>query len=382
VTETTASPYIFAVDQKWDQGMTETTNAGYTDQRGYLNLDNTVGSSVDFSVNAAQDGNYMTHIRFANGSANDRKMKVTVNGDTQNYWVQSFTGTGSWTDWTEFGIVLPLKAGQNTIRFESLTAEGGPNLDYITLTQTDEPYAETYDPSQEQQGPTSDKPTIYIAGDSTVQSYRAQYAPQQGWGYYLGDYFTDNVTVSNQSIAGRSTKKFYDEGRWQTIEDSLKAGDYVMIQFAINDAGKANADRYAPICGNVNNPSSGSYEWYMTEFIKGAKGKDATPILVTTTINMKSYSNGKFVNNYNEYCDACKKLASKYSIPCIDLNTLMVNHYNSVGYDTAKSYHLMGAVEGSTDGTHFCEKGANIIAGLVAKDVKSQNINGLAQYVK
>lgn len=382
VTETTASPYIFAVDQKWDQGMTETTNAGYTDERGYLNLDNTVGSSVDFSVNAAQDGNYMTHIRFANGSANDRKMKVTVNGDTQNYWVQSFTGTGSWTDWTEFGIVLPLKAGQNTIRFESLTAEGGPNLDYITLTQTDEPYAETYDPSQEQQGTTSDKPTIYIAGDSTVQSYRAQYAPQQGWGYYLGDYFTDNVTVSNQSIAGRSTKKFYDEGRWQTIEDSLKAGDYVMIQFAINDAGKANADRYAPICGNVNNPSSGSYEWYMTEFIKGAKGKDATPILVTTTINMKSYSNGKFVNNYNEYCDACKKLASKYSIPCIDLNTLMVNHYNSVGYDTAKSYHLMGAVEGSTDGTHFCEKGANIIAGLVAKDVKSQNINGLAQYVK
>ncbi len=155
-----------------------------------------------------------------------------------------------------------------------------------------------------------------------------------------------------------------------------------MIQFAINDAGKANADRYAPICGNVNNPSSGSYEWYMTEFIKGAKAKDATPILVTTTINMKSYSNGRFVNNYNEYCDACKKLASKYSIPCIDLNTLMVNHYNSVGYDTAKSYHLMGAVAGSTDGTHFCEKGANIIAGLVANDVKGQNINGLSQYVK
>ena len=120
----------------------------------------------------------------------------------------------------------------------------------------------------------------------------------------------------------------------------------------------------------------------MTEFIKGAKSKEATPILVTTTINMKSYSNGKFVNNYGEYCNACKKMAKKYDIPCIDLNTLMVNHYNSIGYNTAKSYHLMGAVSGSTDGTHFCEKGAKAIAGLVAKDVKTQDIYGLAQYVK
>ena len=42
----------------------------------------------------------------------------------------------------------------------------------------------------------------------------------------------------------------------------------------------------------------------------------------------------------------------------------------------------MGAVSGSTDGTHFCEKGADIIAGIVAKDVKDQGITGLAQYVK
>ena len=43
---------------------------------------------------------------------------------------------------------------------------------------------------------------------------------------------------------------------------------------------------------------------------------------------------------------------------------------------------LMGVVEGSTDGTHFCETGANIVAGLVAKAVKDQKISGLAEYVK
>lgn len=382
VVSTEADSRYFAVDQTWTKGATETTNEGFTKTEGYVNLDNELDSEITFTVDVPEKGNYHTHIRFANGSENDRKMKVYVNGDKNNYWIQSFTGTGAWTEWTEFGIVLPLNAGKNTIQFVSATTDGGPNFDYIKLTLTDEPYAEVYDPADEQKPVVSSKPTIFIAGDSTVQSYKASYAPQQGWGYYLQSYFNNNVTVSNQALAGRSTKKFYDEGRWDTIVNSLKEGDYVMIQFAINDAGKANADRYAPIGGNIDNPSKGTYEWYMTEFIKTAKAKGATPILVTTVIGMKAYSGGKFVNSYTTYCDACKKLSAKYDVPCIDLNSIMVKHYNSVGYNTAKGYHLMGAVSGSTDGTHFCEKGANIVAGLVANDVKAQGLPGLAENVK
>jgi lysophospholipase L1-like esterase len=376
--------YYYAVDQTWEEGMIETTNSGYTNEKGYINLDNTDTSNITFKVNVNETGNYMTHIRFANGTSDDRPMKIYVNGDTSRFWLQSFTGTGDWTTWKEFGIVLPLVKGVNTIKMVSTVAyKGGPNLDYITLTKTDEPYAETYDPNSQQQY-NNNNPTVFILGDSTVQSYRASYAPQQGWGYYLADYFNSNVNVDNRSMAGRSTKKAYDEGRWQSLADSLKSGDYVLIQFAINDAGKSNADRYAPVCGNVNYPTEGSYEWYMTQFINGAKAKGATPILVTTVIGMNAYnsSTGKFTNSYTDYCNACKNLASKYSIPCIDLNTIMVNHYNSVGYNTALSYHLKGAVQGSTDGTHFCEKGANIVAGLVAQAIKNQKISGLYNYVK
>lgn len=375
----------YAVDQTWEQGVIETTNAGYTSEKGYINLDNNDSSNITFTVNVKNAGNYMTHIRFANGSTTDRQMKIYVNGDTGRFWLQSFTGTGAWTNWTEFGIVLPLVQGVNTIKMVSAVAgQGGPNLDYINLTPTDEPYGETYDPDSYQQQLDANKPTVFILGDSTVQSYRASYAPQQGWGYYLADYFNGGVNVENYSMAGRSTKKAYDEGRWSSLVSALKPGDYVLIQFAINDAGKSNADRYAPVCGNVDNPTSGSYEWYMTQFIKDANAKGATPILVTTVIGMGAYnsSQGRFVNSYTDYCNACKSLAAKYYIPCIDLNTIMVNHYNSVGYNTALSYHLMGAVSGSTDGTHFCEKGANIVAGLVAKAVKDQKINGLYGFVK
>ncbi len=373
----------FAVDQTWDEGVIETANSGYTDPRGYINLDNTDTSNITFTVNAAKAGNYMTHIRFANGSDTDRKMKIYVNNDTSRFWLQSFTGTGAWTSWQELGIVLPLVQGVNTIKMVSAVAgQGGPNLDYIDLTPTDEPYGETYDPESYQQQLDANKPTVFILGDSTVQSYRESYAPQQGWGFYLADYFNGGVNVENYSMAGRSSKKAYDEGRWSSLAGNMKAGDYVLIQFAINDSGKSNADRYAPVCGNVNDPSEGSYEWYMTQFIRETISKGATPVMVTTVIGMKAYNGSQFVNSYTDYCNACKQLASKYSIPCIDLNTIMVNHYNSVGYNTALSYHLMGAVQGSTDGTHFCEKGANIVAGLVANAIKSQKINGLYGYVK
>ena len=124
------------------------------------------------------------------------------------------------------------------------------------------------------------------------------------------------------------------------IANSLKKGDYVMIQFAINDAGASNADRYAPVCGNVDAPTAGSYEWYMTEFIKATLEKEATPILMSCTLSAKSYSNGSFSTSYGNYSQACRDLATKYSVPYIDVNGIMADHYNSVGYDTAVSYHM------------------------------------------
>lgn len=136
-----------------------------------------MGSSVTFRVSVPKTGNYLVTFRVANGSANNRAMMLSVNGGTDR-WRQDFLTTGAWTTWQDRGIVLPLQAGINSITAVSDTAEGGPNMDYITLEQTDEPIAETYVKPAETQ-PAGSNPTIYIAGDSTVQTYRASYAPQQ-----------------------------------------------------------------------------------------------------------------------------------------------------------------------------------------------------------
>ena len=151
---------------------------------------------------------------------------------------------------------------------------------------------------------------VYIASDSTAQSYRESYKPQQGWGYYLQNYFTEGVTVANHAIAGRSSKSFYDNGRLTSILNQIKPGDYLLIDFGINDGSAANAERYAPVCGNVDHPKTGSFEYYMTFYIKGALDKGATPILMSPTLSIKNQTQ-PFKAGYRHIDAVCQSFAKE-----------------------------------------------------------------------
>ena len=111
----------------------------------------------------------------------------------------------------------------------------------------------------------------------------------------------------------------------------------------------------------------------MAKYIEGAQAKGATPVLITPTLSLKNMSNGRFVSSYTNYTDSVRKLAAYYNVPYIDLNGLMVNHYNAVGYDTAYTYHM--CVTGSTDMTHFTETGADVVAGLLAGAIKELGLS-------
>ncbi|MBR4200815.1 MAG: RICIN domain-containing protein [Oscillospiraceae bacterium] len=374
---TFAEPKYAASEQEIQNGWHEETNAGYL-YKDYLDLDNSTSSGVTFTVNVAQAGNYLCTFHIANGSQNDREMMITVSGSSET-WKQSFLTTGAWTTWEERGIVLPFTAGLNAIALKSNTAEGGPNFDYLQLTLTDEPVAEAYDPNAQQQEIPTDKPTIFVAADSTAQSYKADKAPQQGWGYYLQSNFTDEVTVANHAIAGRSSKSFYDNGRLQTILDQIKPGDYLLIDFGINDGDSSKQERYAPVCNNAANPTEGSFEYYMTFYIKGALDKGATPILMSPTLSIRNQIQ-PFQVGYRNIDSACKALANQYSIPYFDLGYVMTNDFNGRDYNTVRSYY-MGGVNGGTDFTHFTDDGAKVVAKIICDGLKGMNI-GLSKYVK
>jgi rhamnogalacturonan acetylesterase len=54
-----------------------------------------------------------------------------------------------------------------------------------------------------------------------------------GWAQYLGQYLT--IPVVNSAIAGRSARSYTDEGRFTTLINTVKSGDFVIIEFGHND---------------------------------------------------------------------------------------------------------------------------------------------------
>ncbi len=88
---------------------------------------------------------------------------------------------------------------------------------------------------------SNNKPTIYIIGDSTVRNTNR---PQCGWGEMIGEFFdSTQINISNQAMAGRSTRTFIKEKRWDKVMSTLTEGDYVIMQFGHNEGSKPDTSR-------------------------------------------------------------------------------------------------------------------------------------------
>jgi lysophospholipase L1-like esterase len=216
--------------------------------------------------------------------------------------------------------------------------------------------------------------TLWIAGDSTVMTYNPATDPGlEGWGQEIKPFFGDTVTVNNQAIGGRSTTKFmYDvtctpDGKtpivdknstppqWGRIKTGIKAGDFLLIQFGHNDAGTV-CDRHVDL---------DDYKTNLSDMADIILAKSATPIMVTPMSTL-SYKNGTFTTAFTDYSAAMKSVAKDKGLECVDLNTLSVEYYKSVGYDKlTKDIFQPGG------NTHFQKEGAIAMARLITEELKA-----------
>jgi endoglucanase len=113
------------------QGVVENNHAGFTGT-GFVNYDNVTGSHVQWTVTAAAAGAATLTFRYANGTTANRAMDITVNGTLAGDDV-AFPGTGAWATWQNATVQVNLTAGTNTIRATAVTANGGPNVDRLTV---------------------------------------------------------------------------------------------------------------------------------------------------------------------------------------------------------------------------------------------------------
>ncbi|MEZ0073872.1 carbohydrate-binding protein [Planotetraspora sp. GP83] len=119
-----------AEDATISQGTVANNHLGFTGT-GFVDYTNITGSYIEFTVNAAAAGPASLTLRYANGTAVDRPMDITVNGTSIGS--RSYPATANWDTWADDTLTVNLNAGANTIRATATTANGGPNLDKITV---------------------------------------------------------------------------------------------------------------------------------------------------------------------------------------------------------------------------------------------------------
>jgi uncharacterized repeat protein (TIGR02543 family) len=208
--------------------------------------------------------------------------------------------------------------------------------------------------------------TIHTVGDSTVQIWPTWNYPKTGWGQIFNYFFNSNsVTIDDAAVGGTSSKSFYNS-YWAAVKTNIKLGDFVFIQFGINDS-NTNAAIYT-------DPET-TFKGYLTDYVNETRALGAYPVLITP---MRA-DIGNSGTPYGIYALAVRELAVTLNVPLIDLDVACGSLIYSVGTNYATQYLYMNFPAGiytnyptgSSDTTHFQGMGAINMAKLVVQGIQN-----------
>ncbi|PUA27866.1 MAG: hypothetical protein B0W54_15170 [Cellvibrio sp. 79] len=101
---------------------------------GFADYDNISGSYVEWLVESNIEKTVSLKVRYANGGATDRPVKLHVNDELKNPAI-SFISTGNWSIWKFVTVTATLKPGLNKVRLTANLETGGPNIDYLEVIE-------------------------------------------------------------------------------------------------------------------------------------------------------------------------------------------------------------------------------------------------------
>ena len=235
---------------------------------------------------------------------------------------------------------------------------------------------------------------VWMAGDSTMSGSGCDGG---GWGTQFASVFNSSVTVVNSSVAGRSIQTWlYDPNvttqmdangecivnpktynpRWTAMLDAntgMKPGDYLFIEFGINDA--------TTTCeaGKTRHVGSDLFETYLTTMAQAATDRGAQPIFLTSMSGLQC--SGSTAQPNRAFGPETKAAGAADNVVVIDMTVISAALYTSLGL--CPSSGVTSGASGAffcNDTTHFEKAGALQIAQAVAKALKDQGI-GLGAYV-
>lgn len=202
-----------------------------------------------------------------------------------------------------------------------------------------------------------DCPTVFIAGDSTVTDQGAEYpyAPgtsYSGWGQMISGYLNREVAVSNHAHSGLTTASFRDEGHYGIVQQYIRSGDYLLIQFAHNDQKLESLK------------AEEGYRANLLRYIGECRERGVFPILVTPLArNTWKGNDGSYNDLLEEYAAVCIRIGQQENLPVVDLHRRSMDFIVKRGLEASKSYFFPG------DYTHGNDYGAYLMAGMVAEEI-------------
>ncbi|MBQ2802881.1 MAG: hypothetical protein IJF07_03175 [Lachnospiraceae bacterium] len=252
---------------------------------------------------------------------------------------------------------------------------------------------------------TKHKPVFWLAGDSTMQSYTEAMRPQWGWGEcllstleekfvemvrndmlqegvmgfsvvpyvarvqafhrdscpfmqqkrYVGRYFE----LDNCAMAGRSSKTFREEGRLADMEQHMKNGDYMLIQFGHNDCARQKPERYVALS---------DYKASLATYVEMAVRHGVTPILLSSIAICPSQDVlgdevEEITKQLPRYASVMEEYAKEQQILYINVYHLTYQYLQSMTIQEAEAMYL-------PDHVHLTFEGAQHYAELVAEQLK------------
>ena len=236
---------------------------------------------------------------------------------------------------------------------------------------------------------------VHTIGDSTMSDYKPAATPKRGWGMYLQVFFNqDSIEVNNRGKSGASTRTFYEtENLWPSVKRQMKAGDYLIIQFAHNDEkckgedvyvqnAKLRAEGKDTLTDMRGTEPNTTYKQYLRKFINEAREMGVKPILMSPICrayfkdgkineegrhNLTSERMNELKNEGDkDYVRCMREVAEEMQVPFLDMTERTREMYESEGQEICmKRYFNCG------DKTHTGQEGGMLNAHLAYLLIKN-----------
>jgi lysophospholipase L1-like esterase len=231
-------------------------------------------------------------------------------------------------------------------------------------------------------------PVVFLTGDSTGKNNDNDDNGMWGWGSQMSLVFdTTRCTPVNCAKAGRSTRTYLKEGRWDQVYNAVQPGDVVLIQFGHNDMGPIDNNKERGVIASAADTmhvyrlaSDRTYEavysfgWYLKKFIGDVREKGGIPVLLSLTPR-NEWPGGKIERRNDSYGAWYRAVAAETGCLFVDVHNATADYLDKVGKEGARLYF-------NHDHTHTSKLGAQLNARSCAEGLRAAGMDSLLLPVK